>query len=377
MDKILVTRSSLPPLEDYINYLKPLWENHWLTNAGMLHEELASRLAASYFDAPTALFANGHLALEIALQALDLKGSVITTPFTFISTTNAILRNGLCPVFCDIDPVTWTMDPEALEALITPDTCAILPVHVYGVPCHIEEIEAIARKHDLKVIYDAAHTFGARLKGESFARFGDASMFSFHATKVFHTAEGGALSFRNMAHYEKALLLRDFGLYNSGTDALYAGTNAKLSELHAAMGLCNLDRLPGETRKRRRASDRYDSRLKGIKGLLLFPDIPDLERNYAYYPVLFTEEFIKSREEVASALEKKQIFPRRYFSPLTSEMTSLREWEKIRKQKKSGRESPQVSTPVAEYVSRRILCLPLFAGLEDSIIDSICDTILE
>lgn len=365
MKKILVTRSSMPPLEEYIEKIKILWESRWLTNEGAFHAELIEKLQkylnVNHFE----LFANGHLALEIALQALELNGEVITTPFTFLSTTNAIVRNGLKPIFCDIDAETWTLDVEKLSSLITEKTVAILPVHVYGIPCNIEEIERLAAEHGLKVIYDAAHAFGARYKGRSFAEFGDMSMFSFHATKVFHTIEGGGLSIRDGELVHKIERLRDFGICLGGGDADYIGTNAKLSEFHAAMGLCNLEHLEKEIAKRKACSELYDSYLRGVQGIQIFPDIEGLERNYAYYPVVFHSEFPYNRDEIFEKLKSENIIARKYFSPLISHMHSFSYME------------DKGETPVAEYIADHVLCLPIYADLEHDVIEKICKIILD
>lgn len=364
MKKILVTRSSMPSLEEYIEKIKVLWETRWLTNEGDFHMELTAKLKeylqVSHFE----LFANGHLALEIALQVWELRGEVITTPFTFLSTTNAIVRSGLTPVFCDIDATTWTLDVEKMKSLITENTVAILPVHVYGIPCNIEEIEKIATEHGLKVIYDAAHTFGATYKGKSFATFGDMSMFSFHATKVFHTIEGGGLSIRDGNLVHKIERLRDFGICLGGGDADYIGTNAKLSEFHAAMGLCNLEHLEEEIAKRKACSDLYDSYLKGVEGIQIFPDIEGLKRNYAYYPIVFHPEFPYNRDEMFEKLKSENIIARKYFSPLISHMRSFSYLEDKGK------------TPVAEYIAKNVLCLPIYADLEHDVIEKICKIIL-
>ena len=358
---IPVTRSSMPPLEEYVEAISGLWDSRWLTNAGALHGELTARLKERLSAEQLVLFCNGHMALELGLQAMELTGEVITTPFTFASTTQAVVRNGLMPVFCDIDPVRYTIDPAKIEALITPNTSAILGVHVYGIPCDTAAIAEIAQRHGLKVIYDAAHAFDVRYKGKAIAEYGDYSMFSFHATKVFHTIEGGGATFNGVDLRERLLQLRDFGL--CGGDAGCVGTNAKLSEFHAAMGLCNLKCVDEEIQRRKRATERYDERLSGVKGLQLFPKIAGLKRNYAYYPVVFHDEFGWSREQVAERLEKNGVFARKYFYPLTSRFQCF-----------SGRFTGN-QTPVAENIANRVLCLPLYADLTLDEVDYICDTI--
>ena len=253
---ILVTRSSLPPFEEFTEMLKPIWESGWLTNMGDYHKELEQKLREYLGADRLVLFTNGHMALEMVIQALELTGEVITTPFTFASTTHAIVRNGLTPVFCDINPRDYTMDVDKIEALITEKTSAILPVHVYGNICDVERIEAIARRHNLKVIYDAAHTFGETYNGVGTACFGDASIFSFHATKVYHTIEGGAVAFREAWMEHRLNCLKNFGIVDQD-HVVWVGGNAKMNEFQAAMGLCNLRHLEDEITKRRRVAERY------------------------------------------------------------------------------------------------------------------------
>ena len=362
MAKILVTRSTLPSIEEYEKELRELWESRWLTNAGQKHKELTDNLKEYLKAGEVELFANGHLALEIALQALELEGEVITTPFTFISTTNAIVRNGLDPVFCDIDRERWTIDTDKLRKMITKKTSAILAVHVYGIPCDVEAIESIAKEYGLKVIYDSAHTFAANYKGRSISSYGDISMYSFHATKVFHTVEGGALVFNDKGLSERIRHLRDFGLCLGGEEADEIGMNAKLSEFHAAMGLCNLRHIEDTVAKRKTASERYDSHLIGISGIEIFPEIEGLNRNYAYYPVVFTGKY--NRDTVLEKLSKYDIAARKYFYPLTNKFSSFK-----------GKYD-HFNTPVAEFVSNNVLCLPLYSDLDLQDVDRICDIIL-
>ena len=362
MSKILVTKSTLPSIDEYTKELTDLWESRWLTNAGQKHKELTENLQNYLKAREVELFANGHLALEIALQALELEGEVITTPFTFISTTNAIVRNGLEPVFCDIDRERWTIDTDKLRKMITKKTSAILAVHVYGIPCDVEAIESIAKEYGLKVIYDSAHTFAANYKGRSISSYGDISMYSFHATKVFHTVEGGALVFNDDTLSDKIRHLRDFGLCLGGEEADEIGMNAKLSEFHAAMGLCNLRHIEDTVAKRKTASERYDSHLRGISGIEIFPEIEGLNRNYAYYPVVFTGKY--NRDTVLEKLSKYDIAARKYFYPLTNKFSSFK-----------GKYD-HFNTPVAEFVSNNVLCLPLYSDLDLQDVDRICDVIL-
>ena len=355
---IPVTRSSMPPFDEYAKTIRVLWESRHLTNMGAIHELFCERLK-EYLDAVHCLiFNNGHIALEMGIQAMGLSGEVITTPFTFASTTHAIVRNGLTPVFCDIDPVSFNIDPQKIEDLITEKTTAITAVHVYGIPCDTMQIERIAKKYNLKVLYDAAHAFGVRYLGQAIADFGDLSMFSFHATKVFHSVEGGCAIVHDNELANILASLRNFGL--SGDNASTVGGNGKMSEFHAAMGLCNLTYLDDEINKRRIASERYDECLKNINGLQLFPEIDDLIRNYAYYPVKVLPYFGMNRDEVAEHLSHKGIIVRKYFYPLTSAFDCYK-----------GLFSSGY-TPIAEETAESVLCLPLYADITTIDIDNIC-----
>ena len=364
MERINVTRSSMPPFEEYCEEIRELWDSRWLTNMGKKHMELEEKLAA-YLDAPhMELLTNGHLSLELSLQALELEGEVITTPFTFASTTQAIVRNVLTPVFCDVDPATLTIDPAKLEPLITERTRAILPVHVYGNFCDVEAIEKIAKRRGLKVVYDAAHAFGARYKGVGAGAWGDVSCFSFHATKVFHTVEGGGVCFRDEVFGEKLGRLKNFGL-SGPEDAEAFGANAKLDEFRAAMGLCSLRHVDEALRRRSGAEERYRRRLEGTPGLTLKALQPDVQPNHAYFPVLFDEAvFGADRDRVMEALTAQGIAPRKYFYPLTSALACFQ-----------GRFDPG-RTPVAERICRQVLCLPLYADLEDETVDRVCEIVL-
>ncbi len=363
-DKILVTRSSMPPFEEYIEEIRPLWESRWLTNSGAKHRELEQKLCEYLGVSNTALCVNGHQALECILEVLDLEGEVITTPFTFVSTTNAIVRKGLKPVFCDINEHDFTIDVDKIEALITDKTCAIMPVHVYGNLCDDEAIRKIADRHGLKVIYDAAHAFGVRKDGVGAAALGDASMFSFHATKVFHSIEGGAAVFRDDANYEKINHCKNFGMTAPETLA-FTGGNAKMNEFCAAMGLCNLRRIDDAIASRKVASNRYRKRLSDVPGLQLSVVQVGVQSNYAYFPlVVHPEVFGHSRDDVVEALAAANIGARKYFYPLTSSVESF-----------GGAYDPS-ATPVAARISERVLCLPLYEGLEENTVDRICDTIL-
>lgn len=372
MKKILVTQSSMPSLDEYVEEIKDMWDTHWLTNMGPKHkkfqEELKQYLGVENID----LMTNGHMALELSLQALNLSGEVITTPFTFASTTHAIVRNGLEPVFCDIDPNDFTMDVTKLESLITDRTCAIMPVHVYGNVCNIEEIDRIAKKYGLKVIYDAAHTFGETYKGKGIGSYGDVSCFSFHATKVFNSIEGGAVCFGNeLKDFGLDLYrLKNFGI--RGTEVVDAvGANAKMNEFCAAMGICNLRHVDEEINKRRIVVERYRSHLDGVAGIQLSPIQKDVKPNYAYFPVVFDpvvfddKVFGATRNEVFEKLAENGIGARKYFYPLTNSFDCFH-----------GKYDLD-QTPVARYISNRVLTLPLYADLALEDVDRICEIVLK
>ena len=359
---IAVTRSSLPLLEEYVEMLKPLWESAWLTNMGEYHKQFAG-LLKEYLHTPNLeLFVNGHMALELTLQAMNLSGEVITTPFSFASTTHAIVRNGLTPVFCDINPVDYTLDADRLESLITPRTTAIVPVHVYGHICNVEKIGEIAGRYGLKVIYDAAHTFGETYDGRGIGQFGDASMFSFHATKVFHSIEGGAVAFRDEALAPVLYELKNFGI--TGYERVDSvGANGKMNECQAAMGILNLRRVDAEIGKRKALAKRYRERLSGVEGIRLSPENPRVRYNYAYMPVVF-EGYRKDRDQVFRELAEHDIHARKYFYPCINDYDCYK-----------GR-FDAAATPVAQRISQQVLTLPLYADLEPEIVDLICDLIL-
>lgn len=363
-NKILVTRSSMPEIEEYINEIKPMWESHWLTNMGVKHKEFQSELCKYLQVENIDLLTNGHMALELTLQAMNLQGEVITTPFTFASTTHAIVRNGLTPVFCDIDPKTYCMDVSKIEKLITDRTCAIMPVHVYGNVCNIEEIEHIAHKYELKVIYDAAHTFGETYKGKGIGSFGDASCFSFHATKVFNSIEGGAVCYKDKQLGNKLYELKNFGIH--GPEEVSAvGANAKMNEFCAAMGICNLRHVDDEIAKRKAVVEHYRERLDCVDGVQLNAIQDNVESNYAYFPVVIEEKiFGASRSEVFDKLSENGIGARKYFYPLTNTFECFHGKYDV------------TETPVALHISKRVLTLPLYADLKFEDVDKICDIIL-
>jgi dTDP-4-amino-4,6-dideoxygalactose transaminase len=363
LNKIIqVTRSSMPDFEEYTEEIKGLWDSHWLTNMGKKHKQLEVDLK-DYLDASNiTLFTNGHLSLECAIAAFNLTGEVITTPFTFASTTHAIVRNGLEPVFCDINPDNYTMDTDKLESLITDKTSAIISVHVYGNICNVRDIERIAKKYNLKVIYDAAHAFGVTVDGVGVANFGDASMFSFHATKVFHTIEGGAVTYKDGSLSKKLNDLKNFGI--TGPESVeYVGGNAKMNEFQAAMGICNLRHVEGEIAKRKIVVETYVKRLSGVSGIRLCKPQTGVKSNYAYFPVVF-DGYKMNRDEVFEKLKAENIFARKYFYPLTNSFECYKGRFDVEK------------TPVAKYVADRVLTLPLYADLAIDDVNKICDIIL-
>ena len=362
---ILVTRSSMPPLEEYMQEIKSMWDSHWLTNMGPKHKQLQSELIKYLGVKQIDLLTNGHMALELSMQALKLQGEVITTPYTFASTTHAIVRNGLTPVFCDVNPSDFTIDVSKIESLITDKTCAIVPVHVYGNICNVEEIDRIAKKYDLKVVYDAAHTFGVKYKGRGIGDFGDISCFSFHATKVYNTIEGGAVCFHDKEFGEALYNLKNFGIH--GPERVEAvGANAKMNEFCAAMGLCNLRHVDEEIAKRKTVVERYMSHLTDVDGIQLNPIQEGVTPNYAYFPVVFNEKvFGASRNEVFNALACQGIGARKYFYPLTNDFECYRD-------KYNSEE-----TPIAKVISNQILTLPLYAELPIEQVDRICNIILK
>lgn len=361
MDKILVTKSSLPPYEEFIEMIKPLWESHWITNMGQYHKELEQKLKEFLDVEEVSLTVNGHTALELAIQSMKFPegGEVITTPFTFISTTHAILRNGLKPIFCDIQE-DYTIDASKIEDLITEKTVAIMPVHVYGNICDVDAIEKIAYKYDLKVIYDAAHAFGEEYNGRNIAQFGDMSTFSFHATKVFNSIEGGAVCCHSRKKYDELYNLKNFGI-RSPELVVAVGGNAKMNEFQAIMGLCNLKYLNSEIGKRKTVVEKYRELLSDIKGLKLNYYKDGIKPNYAYFPVLFDTP--QMRDSIHQCLAENNIYSRKYFYPITADQACFK--NRYRNDK----------LDYARYCSDRILALPLFADLEEKDIKRIVEII--
>ncbi|MDO4488718.1 MAG: DegT/DnrJ/EryC1/StrS family aminotransferase [Eubacteriales bacterium] len=361
-EKIFVTRASLPPFEEYEALIRRLWDTHFITNMGPYHKELREKLKAKLGVPDIELFVNGHMALELLIQAFSLKGEVITTPFTFVSTTHAIVRNGLKPVMCDVKESDGTLDPEKLEALITKDTCAIVPVHVYGNVCDNERIEKIAKKHGLKVIYDAAHAFGETVDGKGVATLGDASMFSFHATKAYNTIEGGAVAFdegRTPGLADRLYKLKNFGI--TGKESIeFVGANAKMNEFAAAMGLVNLNHFEEWIAGRKRVYERYVRNLSTVKGVRVLEHRSDVTYNYAYMPIALDSECF-DRDEIYERMVADGITPRKYFYPLTNDCECYRDVLDVN------------DTPVALKLSHEVLTLPIYPELKDEVIDEICD----
>ncbi len=364
IDEVFVTRSSMPPYEEYIEAIKPLWDSHWLTNMGIYHQELESQLK-SYLEVPQlSLMVNGHLALELAIRAMDFPdgAEVITTPFTFISTTHAIIRNHLKVIFCDIKLEDGTIDEKKIEGLITRNTVAIVPVHVYGNICNMEKIQQIADKYNLRIIYDAAHTFGEKLKGKGIGNYGDASIFSFHATKVFNTIEGGAVTFKDKKLYEKLYYLKNFGISDEDY-AVEVGCNAKMNEFSAIMGLCNLRYIDHVIHKRKLRYEEYKKELVDIEGIRFFKDNPDVKRNYSYFPIIIEDNFPISRDELYNLLKENNYFSRKYFYPLTSDQMCF----------KNKYKTAKINN--ARILSKKVLTLPFYEDLQLETIKKISDII--
>lgn len=360
--KITVTQPCLPPIEEFIPYLKQIWENKWLTNNGPLHQKLEYDLADYLGVKYISLFSNGTLALITALQALNITGEVITTPFSFVATSHSLWWNKITPVFVDIEPDYLNLDPLKIEAAITPLTTAIMPVHVYGNPCKMEEIQRIADKHGLKVIYDAAHAFGVKKHGVSVLNFGDLSVLSFHATKVFSTIEGGAI----ISHTEKMKHhidnLKNFG-FRGETVVEEPGINAKLNEIQAAYGLLQLKYIDEFIEKRRLITEHYFYLLKDIPGIRFLPCKKVITYSYSYFPILIDESIYgKSRDELYEKLKDENIFTRRYFYPLISDFEPYRDLLSA---------SPN-NLPVATKIAKQVLCLPIYVELNDIDVNRIC-----
>lgn len=362
---IYVTSPLLPSLEDFTFLLKEIWESKMLTNNGNFHQKLEEELA-KYLKVPyLSLFTNGTLPLITALQAMRITGEVITTPFSFVATTHSLWWNGIKPVFVDIEPETCNLDPSKIEAAITPRTTAIMPVHVYGKPCKTKEIQEIANKYGLKVIYDAAHAFGVEINGESILNFGDMATLSFHATKVYNTLEGGALVVHDEQTKKRIDYLKNFG-FASETEVVAPGINSKVDEVRAAYGLLNLKQVDHAINSRRKVAIRYRDELQGVKGITFFNDIPGVRHNYSYFPIFINaEEYGMTRDELYFKMKEYNVFGRRYFYPLISTFSTYR-----------GLDSANPDNlPVATQMSNNVICLPMHHALSENEVEYILQII--
>ena len=362
---IYVTSPLLPPLEDFTFLLKEIWESKMLTNNGNFHQKLEEELA-KYLKVPyLSLFTNGTLPLITALQAMRITGEVITTPFSFVATTHSLWWNGIKPVFVDIEPETCNLDPAKIEAAITPRTTAIMPVHVYGKPCKTKEIQEIANKYGLKVIYDAAHAFGVEINGESVLNFGDMATLSFHATKVYNTLEGGALVVHDEQTKKRIDYLKNFG-FASETEVVAPGINSKVDEVRAAYGLLNLKQVDHAINSRRKVAIRYRDELQGVKGITFFNDIPGVRHNYSYFPIFINaEEYGMTRDELYFKMKEHNVFGRRYFYPLISTFSTYR-----------GLDSANPDNlPIATQMSNNVICLPMHHALSENEVEYILQII--
>ena len=362
---VYVTQPAMPPLEEYLVHLRNIWDSRILTNNGPYHQQFEKELAAFLGVKHLSVFANGTLALVTALQALRITGEVITTPFSFVATTHSLWWNNIRPVFVDIEPGYFTLDPARIEAAITPQTTAIMPVHVYGYPCRIGEIQKIADTYGLKVIYDAAHAFGVSVNGRSILNSGDLSVLSFHATKAFNTIEGGAIICHDENTKRHIDHLKNFGFENEVT-VVEPGINAKMNELQAAFGLVQLKHIDDYTLQRRKLAEQYRTRLSGISGIWFPGDIEGIRHSYTYFPVLIDAELYgRTRDEVYETLQAAGIYGRRYFYPLISQFPTY-----------CGLPSSHPDNlPVATRVAGRVICLPLYPHLESETVDYIADII--
>lgn len=364
--RITVTSPLLPKLEDFIPMLQDIWDRKWLTNNGHYHEELEKALADYLGVKYISLFTNGTLPLITALQALRISGEVITTPYSFVATTHSIWWNGLKPVFVDVDEETGNINPEKIEAAITPHTTAIMPVHVYGTPCNMKRIQEIADIYGLKIIYDAAHAFGVKKDGESVLKAGDMSTLSFHATKVYNTIEGGALVCHDEATKKRIDFLKNFG-FNGETTVVAPGINSKMDEIRSAYGLLNLKQVDSAIAKRKATAEKYRKALKDIPGVRYLKDIEGVRHNYAYFPIFIDEkEYGMSRDALYAKLQEHNIFGRRYFYPLISTFSAYK-----------GLESANpANLPIAHKLANQVLCLPMFAGLDEEGSNRVIDVVV-
>lgn len=362
---IYVTRPLLADLSEVNGAIQEIWESQWLTNGGAKHQLLESELKKTLKVPGLSLFNNGTIALIVAIQAMRLSGEVITTPFTFPATTHVLPWNNITPVFCDVNEETLTIDPEKLESLITAKTTGILGVHVYGMPCNVYAIQEIADRYGLRVIYDAAHAFGTEINGNGIGTFGDVSMFSFHSTKLFHTLEGGALTFNDPHLKARIDLLKNFGIKNE-EQVIVPGINGKMNEVQAAMGLINLRYLDDERQKRRLIIEKYQKNFENVEGIKVFTIPENIRNSYQYFMIRITEEFGVNRDYIHTELKKYNVITRKYFYPLCSEYSCYRQLPS----------AIASNLPVAHKIVKQVLCLPLYGNLKLDEVDGICEMIL-
>lgn len=359
-EEVFVTKPTLPPLEEFIPYLQQIWDNKVLTNGGPFHQQLERELCKYLGVEHICLFTNGTLALVAALQSLRVTGEVITTPYSFVATSHSLLWNGIRPVFADIDPDTLNLDPERIEAAITPQTTAIMPVHCYGHPANVDAIQRIADNYNLKVIYDAAHAFGVQCHDGSVLNHGDLSVLSFHATKVFNTFEGGAIVCPDAKSKLRIDQLKNFGFVDEVT-VVAPGINGKMSELNAAVGLLQLKYIDQALARRKRIDSAYRARLQGVKGIQCLGDAGESVANYSYFPILVQSDFPLRRDDLYQKLKDRGIHPRRYFFPLISDFPMYRGLPSAHKE----------NLPVATAAAQQVMCLPIHPDLELSVVDEI------
>lgn len=367
METITVTSPLLPDLEEFNNVLKEIWANKWITNNGSFHKQLEKELAA-YLKVPyISLFTNGTLPLITALQALRITGEVITTPYSFVATTHSLWWNGIKPVFVDIDPATGNLDPDKIEAAITPKTTAIMPVHVYGKPCDTKRIQEIADKYGLKVIYDAAHAFGVEVNGESILNAGDMSTLSFHATKVYNTIEGGAMVMHDEQTKKRIDYLKNFG-FAGETTVIAPGINSKMDEIRSAYGLLNLKNVDAAIEARHQVAIKYREALRNVEGITFFDDMPGVKHNYSYFPIFVdAEKYGMTRDELYFKMKEHEVLGRRYFYPLISEFSTYRGLESAK---------PEL-LPNAHKMANTVICLPMHHALTENDIERVLEQIVK
>ena len=364
---ITVASPMLPPLEEFVPYLERIWDNKWITNNGEFHQQLEKALCEYLGVEYLSIFTNGTLPLITALQAMHITGEVITTPYSFVATTHALWWNGIKPVFVDIDPSNCGMDPEKIEAAITPRTTAIMPVHCYGKPCDTDRIQAIADKYGLRVIYDAAHCFGVEVNGESILKQGDMSTLSFHATKVFNTAEGGALIVKDVETKQRVDYLKNFGFADE-TEVVAPGINSKMDEIRAALGLLNLKQVDEAIEKRHQVAIKYREALRIVKGIRFFDDMPGVKHNYSYFPIFVNkEEYGMTRDDLYFKMKEHNVLGRRYFYPLISSFSTYRGLPSA---------APE-NLPVATRIANEVICLPMHQGLNEEDVNRILELVVK